>query len=367
MFRQKSQLAQTINSISNDDEVIPYRKSADVVDIFSSVFNYFDTNLDNVQDQYGDMISNVFEKFVILGKVSLMGGLTYLSFKNNNDLSYVSSQPKPFLSECFLVGASVAIPTMICAYTHKPKNDPVNYMKLVNSVLITFLIFFVFHILMEFSGLNNIKTAAVDTNFQFNNIGKYLSNNALLISGLALSCLIAICSKNNGTFQRHPHVSKSKYAKKSPGIFWRTLAEATIFAGVNFAAYYKIYSDRCTEFNNGVKNSKLANKPKLLNPDDMTKKSGILAGMCFIGYFILQRGGVFDGLFNDSRDKDCRKWFGSTTERKREIFNNWLKDQDAEDKADYMSHWFESNEEKDKIVQAYNAMNSKKISINLSA
>lgn len=325
-----------------------------------AAYNYVNDSLDDIQDHYGDMVSNLFEKFVIIGKVSLIGGLSYLSFAQNNT-EFISANPKEFLGECCMVGITAAVPTMLCLYTHKSSDDPFNYNKLINSILISFLVFFIFHLLMEFSGANNIDTAAINQQKAVNlgEVGNFLSNSAVLGAFTCLSILFAICCKNNGTFQRNPYTSK-KYQKTSPGIFWRTLFEATVFAGVNFAAYYKILFDRGTLANNAIKSNDKIAKSDLLSTDQIVKKSSIIAAMYFSGYFILQRGGFFDNMFNDNRDKECQKWFGSTPERKREIFNNWLADQDPADKVDYMSKWFEDPEEKNKIVALYNEMNKDK-------
>lgn len=89
-----------------------------------------------------------FENSVILSRVVFLVLLIILGFLNA-DISFISNNPREFLTETFLAAILAAIPTILMAYNRGTKTADI-----ISATLITFSIFFIFNTLMEFSGLN---------------------------------------------------------------------------------------------------------------------------------------------------------------------------------------------------------------------
>jgi len=100
---------------------------------------------------------HVFEIGIFGTKIALILVLVILSFINA-DTSFISTNARSFLGESIVLGLSAAIPfTYIAANRGREIGDAI-------SVGITaFLIFFLFHVVMEFSGQNKAATDGVLT------------------------------------------------------------------------------------------------------------------------------------------------------------------------------------------------------------
>ncbi len=94
--------------------------------------------------------AHIFEYGVIASKVILLITLLVVSFVNA-DTMFISEHPKDFLAEAITVGGTTALATGIIGAGRFASKEVV-----LNAIFIAFLIFFIFHILMEFSGMNAI-------------------------------------------------------------------------------------------------------------------------------------------------------------------------------------------------------------------
>lgn len=85
-------------------------------------------------------------------KIALIFLLIILSFINA-DVSFIKDKPRAFLGESIVVGLSAAVPFMFIALNRgKEIGDAASL------AVTAFLIFFLFHIVMEFSGANKMST-----------------------------------------------------------------------------------------------------------------------------------------------------------------------------------------------------------------
>jgi uncharacterized membrane protein YhaH (DUF805 family) len=89
-----------------------------------------------------------FENGVIVSKVVFLILLIILGFINA-DISFVSKNPRDFLTETFLTALLAALPTILMAYNRGAKTEDI-----ISATFITFFFFFLFNTLMEFAGLN---------------------------------------------------------------------------------------------------------------------------------------------------------------------------------------------------------------------
>lgn len=92
----------------------------------------------NVTRKMQDIRPNrLFEYGVLTGKASMIVVLLLFAFINA-DTSFVCGNPKYFLSECVIVGACTAVPTIVLAYNRRtPFKDA------ANAFMIAFLVFFI--------------------------------------------------------------------------------------------------------------------------------------------------------------------------------------------------------------------------------
>ena len=95
----------------------------------------------------GDVSQERFELVLLTGKISLMVGLLVACFVNGNN-AYVAKNPKKFIGDCIISGASGAVAFMIIAFMRQ-RSD-----LLPGLVISSFLLLFVFNVLCEFSGFN---------------------------------------------------------------------------------------------------------------------------------------------------------------------------------------------------------------------
>lgn len=95
-----------------------------------------------------DRSAHIFEYGVIASKLILLITLLVVSFVNA-DVEFISEYPKEFLGEAIVVGGTTAIATAVIGLGRFASKATI-----LNAMFIAFLVFFIFHILMEFSGMN---------------------------------------------------------------------------------------------------------------------------------------------------------------------------------------------------------------------
>jgi len=93
---------------------------------------------------------HVFEIGIFGSKIVLIFLLLILSFINA-DVSFIQSKPRNFIGEAIVLGASAAIPFIFIA-----KNRGQDLGDAFSVAVTAFLIFFLFHVVMEFSGENRV-------------------------------------------------------------------------------------------------------------------------------------------------------------------------------------------------------------------
>ena len=93
----------------------------------------------------------VFEGGVILGKITVILMLIYFAFKNGY-VKDVSKAPDYFILESFLIGIGTAIPVIFIGLRRGN-----GFGSVMSAAFIALLVFFIFNVLMEFSGQNALK------------------------------------------------------------------------------------------------------------------------------------------------------------------------------------------------------------------
>ena len=208
----------------------------------------------------------VFEHGVLASKFALIAGLTALSY-HQGDTAFISKDPSNFLTECFLVGASAAIPTIMFAYNRKGDNG-IDKSKVINGMFLTFMLFFIFHLVMELSGMNNKDTTDTTTGDEkqqkFISIWKPLGYVAAAIYGMVMIRL-ALKSKDFTMMRERPLTC---------------LTEMAVVGLANAVPAYQILKHRGA----GTK--------------DALKSSIMMGALYSAGYVGLQSGGFFSSIFN---------------------------------------------------------------------
>lgn len=95
-------------------------------------------------------ISHHFEYGVLVSKFIVIVTLLVVSFINTN-IDFIAKEPQKFLGESIMVGATSAIAVAVIGINRSTSRDTI-----FNAMLLAFLVFFIFHILMEFSGMNGL-------------------------------------------------------------------------------------------------------------------------------------------------------------------------------------------------------------------
>jgi len=93
----------------------------------------------------------IFEGGVIAGKLLVMILLVVFAFMNYNT-AFICRKPKEFIGEAIAVGVGTAIPVIFIGLRRGASIGSVS-----SAAFIGFLVFFIFHVLMEFSGKNETK------------------------------------------------------------------------------------------------------------------------------------------------------------------------------------------------------------------
>lgn len=112
------------------------------------------TTLDSLNKMHNKIFKSsqevIFERSVLFAKILFIMILIILSYVNA-DVSYVKTYPKRFLNESIATGAMTIPPLIIMSMFRKNFDLQI----LINTAFLLFLIFFIFNVLKEFSGLNN--------------------------------------------------------------------------------------------------------------------------------------------------------------------------------------------------------------------
>lgn len=100
------------------------------------------------QDRPQKMAKLIFERGVLASKIILLIILLTVAFVNA-DVSFIAEHPKTFLGEAIAVGALSATATAIIGGTRFADAKTI-----LNAMFVSFLVFFILYVLMEFSGMN---------------------------------------------------------------------------------------------------------------------------------------------------------------------------------------------------------------------
>jgi hypothetical protein len=206
---------------------------------------------------------SLFETSILGAKMTLALLLFILSFINAYT-PFITKSPRKFLGEMVLVGAMSAL-----SFGFVGGVRGVPGLRLVSFMFMAFLVFSLFHVVMEFSGGNQVSVNAANADGKIQKEKKVLTSQAsltvlaiiaLVILGLALS------------------VRDFEYVTASQLLF-----EATVFAFLNAIPTIMISVDRGER------------KPVKIIIDFMK-----MFGLFFVGHFVLQSGGFYTTVFSDT-------------------------------------------------------------------
>lgn len=215
---------------------------------------------------------NKFEWGVILSRFGLLATLTTMSYINA-DVSFISTKPRDFLEEALLVGGTSFIAVSILAY-----NRDAELKKILNASIVVFFVFFIFHILMELSGFNNL--TALEIKNSDNNITNTI-NNIILSSKTVWPTLII-----SGGIMWSLAYKISEFGQYRRKGFKNSALECLLFGTINAAPTYIISKNRGAN-----------NNTALIETSKMTFIYGI-------GYILLEAGGYFTNtLYEEAKTK----------------------------------------------------------------
>ena len=206
---------------------------------------------------------SLFETSILGAKMTLALLLFILSFINAYT-PFITQRPRKFLGEMVLVGAMSAL-----SFGFVGGVRGVPGLRLVSFMFMAFLVFSLFHVVMEFSGGNQVSVNATNADGKIQKEKKVLTSQAsltvlaiiaLVILGLALS------------------VRDFAYVTGSQLLF-----EGTVFAFLNAIPSIMISVDRGER------------KPVKIIIDFMK-----MFGLFFAGHFVLQSGGFYTTVFSDT-------------------------------------------------------------------
>ena len=208
---------------------------------------------------------NLFEGGVIGSKVLIMGLLFILSLINAYT-KFISSQPRKFLGEASIVGLMSALSFAFIAAARY-----VDTTQIFNVSILAFLVFFVFHILMEMAGVNQ---GAVDKSKLGGNMQKQqkvltskpVKGILVIIGGIMV--ILALINRDFSDQDGRP------LSVIQVGL------EGLVFAVLNALPTVMISLDR------GEKNGK-----------KIATDTGIMGAAFFAGHILLQLGGFYSSAF----------------------------------------------------------------------
>lgn len=199
----------------------------------------------------------LFEYGVILSKLSAIGTLFYFSYKHAYS-DFIAKNPQRFLSECLLVGGSAIVSSLVLVLTRIGFNK-INA-KILNGFLTVFMIFFIFHMLMEMSEFNNSEY-----------FSQFMTDNKVFV-GIIGSCgiLMTLLAIKIWDF----NIAKNNNCEYTSYGWFKFLSEAFAFGAINAVPTVLISKDR----NEGKVN---------------IEECGYAFALYSIGYVLLEAGGFF--------------------------------------------------------------------------
>ena len=206
--------------------------------------------------------SKLFGKGILISQIGLAIALLIVSF-TNSDVSFIATKPKPFIGECILIGLSAVLSTLLISHYRGGVSK-----KTVDGIFITFLVFFILHMLMEMSGINNIgsEDEHLGDERQQAWIDKHVFNNYMYgFLGIGTIIMGIVSMRVGGLSDR---VSAKGWAN--------LLEECGLFALVNGMPAYVIAKDR------GCKSA--------------SRTTAKNVGMYAVLYMLLENGGFFNNL-----------------------------------------------------------------------
>lgn len=116
-------------------------------------FGKFKVKVSNAKEKYNALFDEEksihrFEYGVLASKFILLITLLVVSFVNANGI-FIGEHPREFLTEAVTVGGTTALATAVIGISRFADTATI-----LNAMFIAFLVFFIFHVLMEFSGMN---------------------------------------------------------------------------------------------------------------------------------------------------------------------------------------------------------------------
>ena len=205
---------------------------------------------------------SLFETTILGTKIVLALLLFILSFINAYT-PFITSSPRKFLGEMVLVGAMSAL-----AFGFVASVRSVPTFKVVSLMFMSFLIFSLFHVVMEFSGANqgSVDVSKAGTKVQ-QQAKVFTSRPSLIVLGVIAAVIIAIALS----------VRDFEYVT---GV--QLLFEASIFAFLNAVPTIMITVDRGER------------KPLSIMLDFFK-----MFCVFFVGHFVLQSGGFYTSIFEE--------------------------------------------------------------------
>jgi uncharacterized membrane protein len=208
---------------------------------------------------------NLFEGGVLGSKVLIMALLFILSLVNAYT-KFISSQPRKFLTEAALVGLASAISFAFIASARY-----VETAQIFNISILAFLVFFVFHIFMEMSGMNQGAVDKSKLGGKMQKQQKVLTSTPVKGILIVIGAIMVILAMINTDFS-------DQYGQ---GLSVAQVGlEGLVFGVLNALPTVMISLDR------GEKNGK-----------KIAKDTGIMGAAFFAGHILLQLGGFYSSAF----------------------------------------------------------------------
>jgi hypothetical protein len=208
-----------------------------------------------------------FEGGILGSKVLIMALLFILSLVNAYT-KFISSQPRKFLGEASLVGLMSAL-----AFAFIGASRGVEVGQMINVSVLAFLVFFVFHILMEMSGFNQ---GAIDPS----KLGGKMQKQQKMLSTAPVKLIVVVVLSILAVLALFKRDFTTLGDNLYPLSMLQLGLEGVMFGVLNALPTVMIELDR------GVKNGK-----------KIATDTGLMAGGFFVGHILLQMGGFYSSAF----------------------------------------------------------------------
>lgn len=254
-------------------------KDRDMKDVQASMIEYNarigkekmeDMELANAKQLRKQKMSHRFEHGVLISKFIVLVVLLVVSFVNAN-VEFIAKEPQKFLGEAMLVGTTTAVATAVIGLTRLA-----SWSTILNAMLLAFMVFFIFHILMEFSGMNGLMVVDETTLTEEQRAERALIESNIKITAQVVGSVFALIG--TGMLYMVYQVRDFKNFRTAKLSY---LWEALIFAALSAMPSYLIDTNR------GYKSDEAG-----LNLSKMVAMYGS-------GYLMLQAGGFFSNIFGE--------------------------------------------------------------------